>query len=480
MQLALDDGRDDGALVLEITVHEAGAHLRRLRDVRHAGRVKAVLDETLLRRAEDPLALHLGARRVPARADRVPDHGPRSSQPPPSALYSVTRFVCSARRVDDQRLLRQVERALRFEQHQVAVAARFVPRECEPVRLGRRIDRRLPRGALFREGRGERERVRYVAKPGLDGPLVLCQRDVAIGAGDVRFARSRPPSKIGRFDLGCEQPDPVPASNRPDNSSLAEPTEPVSLIDGKKAARAAPMFALVGAQPMLGREHVGTPQQHFGWQACGQGCKARDRLAKGLRQRSVPTGAPTSNCQRVGGLRGLTREASDVRTRGFDLRARLADVERGDRAELVPLLRQCVEFLTCRERRCTPCAAAPGRPRASGTRSRLPRSVSVARCVAFPPARNNRCSAAWLRLRTRPNRSSSNSVMPMPAVNDSVVRASSPPVRTIAAVALDDRHAVCPLDAVERPRALDVEHGHPQVTIVGERVRNHFLAVADR
>ncbi len=99
LQLAFDDGPDDCALVLEIPVHEAGAHLRRCSDVRHAGRVKAVLDEALLRRAEDPLALYLGARRVLARADGVPDHGPRSSQPPPSALYRVTRFDCSNWRV---------------------------------------------------------------------------------------------------------------------------------------------------------------------------------------------------------------------------------------------------------------------------------------------------------------------------------------------------------------------------------------------
>src|SRR5207344_3061896 len=99
LDLPLDDGEHDGVLVLEIAVHQARAHLRGLRDIRHAGRVKAVLDEAFQRRAEDAFTLRLGTRAGFGRTVAEVGHGPFSCQPPPSTLYSVTRFDCSARRV---------------------------------------------------------------------------------------------------------------------------------------------------------------------------------------------------------------------------------------------------------------------------------------------------------------------------------------------------------------------------------------------
>jgi hypothetical protein len=50
-------------------------------------------------------------------------------------------------------------------------------------------------------------------------------------------------------------------------------------------------------------------------------------------------------------LRNLSGVPCHVCTRVFDLRARLADIQRGDRAERVPLLRQRMEFLARPERR---------------------------------------------------------------------------------------------------------------------------------
>ncbi len=180
-----------------------------------------------------------------ARALGVPDHGPSLLPAAAQRLVQSDPIRLLGEPRHDQCLLRQVERALRLEQHQVAVAARFVTREREPVCLGCRIDRRLQRGALFGQGRSQRERVRDVAKalpgwPARTAPVRCRGRR----GSTSRFARRRPPSKIGRFTWGANTQTLVPASNRPDNSSLAEPTEPVSLIDGKKAARAAPMFAL--------------------------------------------------------------------------------------------------------------------------------------------------------------------------------------------------------------------------------------------
>ena len=57
LEMALDDRLDDGALAVEVAVDEPGTDAGSLRDVRHAGGVKAALDEALLGRIEDALAL---------------------------------------------------------------------------------------------------------------------------------------------------------------------------------------------------------------------------------------------------------------------------------------------------------------------------------------------------------------------------------------------------------------------------------------
>ncbi|MCY1530406.1 hypothetical protein D9M68_655910 [compost metagenome] len=63
------------------------------------------------------------------------------------------------------------------------------------------------------------------------------------------FARSRPassepPAKIGTVIWGTKLQAPEPPSNRPPRLALAVPAEPVRLMVGKNAARAAPIFAL--------------------------------------------------------------------------------------------------------------------------------------------------------------------------------------------------------------------------------------------
>ena len=80
------------------------------------------------------------------------------------------------------------------------------------------------------------------------------------------------------------------------------------------------------------------------------------------------------------------------------------------------------------------------------------------------------CSAAWLRLRTRPNRSSSKAAIAevgaVALVEQQVVAAGAgQPCRVTA----DRRHAVGALDAVQRAGPLDIEHRHAQVAVVVER-----------
>src|SRR5690606_10698324 len=87
-----------GVLAVEVAIDETGAHPRSLGDVRHACGVKAMLDEAFLRGDQDPVALRFGAlaglRGVSRGAHRL-----CSLQPPPSALYRLTRLACSDKRV---------------------------------------------------------------------------------------------------------------------------------------------------------------------------------------------------------------------------------------------------------------------------------------------------------------------------------------------------------------------------------------------
>ena len=58
-----------------------------------------------------------------------------------------------------------------------------------------------------------------------------------------RLARRRPPSKMGRDTVGTKAQARLPPSNRPSSSALAVPQRAVSAMRGKKAARAAPIWA---------------------------------------------------------------------------------------------------------------------------------------------------------------------------------------------------------------------------------------------
>ena len=56
-------------------------------------------------------------------------------------------------------------------------------------------------------------------------------------------AFNSPALKIGRVKVGTKLQTRVPASNRLPRLVLAVPALPVNVIDGKKAARAAPILA---------------------------------------------------------------------------------------------------------------------------------------------------------------------------------------------------------------------------------------------
>src|SRR5579863_7895098 len=110
-----DDRLDDHRLAVEVAIDEPGADSGGLRNVCHAGGLESALDKAFLGGVEDSFALAGGAgsctrfcRRGYAgfTGELSPevDHCPVvprlcSCQPPPSALYKVTRLFCCASRV---------------------------------------------------------------------------------------------------------------------------------------------------------------------------------------------------------------------------------------------------------------------------------------------------------------------------------------------------------------------------------------------
>src|ERR1700722_106532 len=111
--MPLDDGLDDHRLAVEVAIDQPGADTGRFRNVRHAGGLESALDEAFLCCIKDALALACGVGSgrwlcpYSCRLGRLCPgviHWPvaprlRSCQPPPSALYNVTRLFCCARRV---------------------------------------------------------------------------------------------------------------------------------------------------------------------------------------------------------------------------------------------------------------------------------------------------------------------------------------------------------------------------------------------
>src|SRR3984957_6539919 len=113
--MPLDDGLDDHRLAVEVAIGKPGADAGGLCNVRHAGGLEPALDKAFLGRIEDTLALARGAGSRGRSCHRGGSGFPRglgpeiahcavvprlcSCQPPPSALYKVTRLFCCASRV---------------------------------------------------------------------------------------------------------------------------------------------------------------------------------------------------------------------------------------------------------------------------------------------------------------------------------------------------------------------------------------------
>ena len=169
-----------------------------------------------------------------------------SLQPPPSTLYSVTRFcACAAAPAPPPAAPRTASAAHR-------AGRGSWPRRCGSA--GPPAAGAPPRPSPAPAARAAARR--SVARPASASAtsrnavwialLVLRHaRCRAPPSAACRLAWLRPASKIGSSSCGAKRPVAnEPPWNRPDSSLLAVPTLPVSVMRGKNAARAAPMLAL--------------------------------------------------------------------------------------------------------------------------------------------------------------------------------------------------------------------------------------------
>ena len=128
----------------------------------------------------------------------------------------------------------------------------------------------------------------------------------------------RPPVNSGTVSVRREAPQAGAAGEQAASAVLARPAKPVSEIDGKNAARAAPMFAFAArstcsAARMSGRRSRSS-RRHAGRQVGDDACSARAAAAA--------AGSPGSGCadeqhERVLGLGAQPREPRDLGARGL-------------------------------------------------------------------------------------------------------------------------------------------------------------------
>ena len=309
-----------------------------------------------------------------------------------------------------QRLLRREQRALRVEQLEVAGRAVAVAQLGQPVARAAR-----PRACALL-------RAQLLAERGAAGQRI---GDLAEGRSGSR-ARTAPrrcrgwpcaSSQVGLVAAGVEdrlqqlrREAPGRASrdlNRSDRSPLAVPTLPVSVMRGKKAARAAPMLALAAisccsAWRTSGRR-VSTSD---GRPAGSSGRPAAPRAAQ-AGGRSAGSGWPTSSTSAFSSSARWRVSCASADARRLEQRLGLAQVELGAGAVVEAQLGQ-----PAATPRAWPASAAS---RAAARRRRAARGAALATaatrliCTALRASSVARycASAASLRLRTRPNRSSS-------------------------------------------------------------------------
>ncbi len=210
------------------------------------------------------------------------------------------------------------------------------------------------------------------------------------------------------------------------------------MIDGKNAARAAPMLALAARSECSAARMSGRRSSSSDVQPGRHAVQRVTRPSEPSGRRAGVERAAHQQLQRVRGPRDLAFVPRRVGACGFDERAHLAHGP-GPRRRPV----RCAWPRAGTRPRAWrawpwPGAAARGRPRASATRWRPRRRAPAGRCAGSPPRRSSARGRPRSRLSTRPNRSISNWVMPTLGRVGARRSRLSPPERTSVAVAPTD------------------------------------------
>ena len=357
----------------------------------------------------------------------------------------------------------------------MAVDAGLVARRGQGLGPGGGIDQLLLRSHLLRQGLRLHQGIGDLAEAGLDRLLVLRQRDVAVGGGHAQARAQAPTLEDRQVDARDEAPDPGAAVEQA-GKIVAGRAEAAGQADRGEERRARRADAGAGGQqPVLGGNHVRAPQQHLGVQARrhrGDAGDRRDVGACGRQQRSVQPRAG-QEVERVAVTRDLALEAFDVGTCGRDLGAHLLDLERGGRAQLVALAGQLQRLFVGAQRLLRQpqllLVGGQGQPGVGdlGHQRQLRRTLRFFRRQVLLQRRLAEVAHAAEQVELERGQADAGGV----ALAHRDVAAHPLHLRRRA----QRRQAVGALDAVLRPRALDVEDGHAQVAVVVQRQRDHLF-----
>ena len=229
-----------------------------------------------------------------------------------------------------------------------------------------------------------------------------------------------PPSKMGSDRPGAKLQVPLPPSNRADKLRLAVPMAAVRLMRGKKLARATPMFAFMArswcsAAAMSGRRSS-TADGRLAGKAISAVPWPCSSASPATGSRAAGTGPPTSSASACWSLATCVLKAATSRRAASTVVwfcastrpdvapswcMRWVSAKAFSRAASV----SCASFRRCwsAARFSQACTVSPSTAR----RTFCCTSVCARYC----------CRLASLRLRTRPQKSSSNAVMPSCTLN---------------------------------------------------------------
>jgi hypothetical protein len=300
-----------------------------------------------------------------------------------------------------------------------------------------------------------------------------------------RLATLAPPAKIGRLMRGAKLQAPLPLSNRLLRLLLATPVEAVRLMLGKKAARAAPILALAPASWCSAASTSGRRVSTSDGRPAGRSRRIWAVTRPPAGSRSAGTSAPTTSRRAFLSCSTWAMKGGDVAA-GGSARVWAWRPPAGDRPGVEPALDQLQRVLRVAQgllgQGQQVLVGGQGQPGAGrlGDQADLDRAAGLA---GWPDS-----SAGPRCLRLRTGRTGRSPRTATPTIGRIDLDCRSPPAgsgpRSFRPASrgrgVDRRHRAARWIRYWARDLLDVEHGHAQVAVVGQRQVDHALQARGR